>query len=54
MSLRKRMSVSSTSSRSDSPLAFTATPNVDAEEWIKTWGQVVARGTSAAKFFKDV
>ncbi|KZT66231.1 hypothetical protein DAEQUDRAFT_813679 [Daedalea quercina L-15889] len=43
MSLRKRMSVSSTSSRSDSPLAFAAAPNADAEEWVKAWGQVSAR-----------
>ncbi|KAI0726525.1 hypothetical protein C8Q72DRAFT_845797 [Fomitopsis betulina] len=43
MSLRKRMSVSSTSSRSESPLAFATAPNVDAEEWLKTWEQVLAR-----------
>ena len=53
MSLRKRMSVSSTSSRSDSPLAFTTAPNVDAEEWVKAWGQVLARGASAAWFLQD-
>ncbi|EPS98233.1 hypothetical protein FOMPIDRAFT_1024693 [Fomitopsis schrenkii] len=43
MSLRKRMSVSSTSSRSESPLAFATAPNVDAEEWVKAWRQVPAR-----------
>ncbi|KAH9836090.1 uncharacterized protein C8Q71DRAFT_65608 [Rhodofomes roseus] len=40
---RKRMSVSSTSSRSESPLVFATAPNADAEEWVKAWAQVPAR-----------
>ena len=43
MSLRKRMSVSST--RSVSPMVFSGSPNPEAEEWVKTWEQVQARGT---------
>ncbi|KAH9924079.1 uncharacterized protein B0H18DRAFT_1085580 [Fomitopsis serialis] len=37
------MSASSTSSRSESPLAFATAPNADAEDWVKAWGQVLAR-----------
>ncbi|TCD66085.1 Protein sds23 [Steccherinum ochraceum] len=41
MSLGKRLSVSSI--RSESPLAFAAAPNADAEEWTKAWSQTLAR-----------
>ncbi|KAL6298205.1 hypothetical protein BKA93DRAFT_744603 [Sparassis latifolia] len=41
MSLRKRVSVSST--RSSSPLVSVIAPTADSEEWVKTWQQVLAR-----------
>ncbi|KAI0918330.1 hypothetical protein AcW1_009758 [Taiwanofungus camphoratus] len=41
MSLKKRLSVSST--RSESPLIFTAAPNTDSEEWVNAWQRVLAR-----------
>ncbi|EMD32319.1 hypothetical protein CERSUDRAFT_119018 [Gelatoporia subvermispora B] len=41
MSLRKRLSVSST--RSESPLVFSAVPNAESEEWVNVWRQVLAR-----------
>ncbi|OCH89284.1 hypothetical protein OBBRIDRAFT_29150 [Obba rivulosa] len=43
MSLRKRLSMSSTSTRSESPLVFSAAPNADSEEWVKAWRQILAR-----------
>ncbi|KZT07022.1 CBS-domain-containing protein [Laetiporus sulphureus 93-53] len=41
MSLRKRMSISST--RSESPLVYATAPNAEVEEWTKAWQQVFAR-----------
>ncbi|KAH9848714.1 hypothetical protein C2E23DRAFT_871030 [Lenzites betulinus] len=41
MSMRKRLSVSST--RSESPLVLSATPNPDSEEWVAAWKQVLAK-----------
>ncbi|OSX61284.1 hypothetical protein POSPLADRAFT_1146409 [Postia placenta MAD-698-R-SB12] len=43
MSLRKRLSASSTSSRSESPLVFAAAPNSDSDHWVGAWQQVLAR-----------
>ncbi|EIW54799.1 uncharacterized protein TRAVEDRAFT_73904 [Trametes versicolor FP-101664 SS1] len=41
MSMRKRLSVSST--RSESPLVFATTPNADSEEWVAAWKQILAQ-----------
>ncbi|KAI0667253.1 hypothetical protein C8Q78DRAFT_1054893 [Trametes maxima] len=41
MAMRKRMSVSST--RSESPLVFAATPNPESEEWASAWKRVLAK-----------
>ncbi|KAI0628604.1 hypothetical protein C8Q77DRAFT_1162019 [Trametes polyzona] len=41
MSMRKRLSVSST--RSESPLVFSPTPNAESEEWLSAWKQVMAQ-----------
>ncbi|CCM06016.1 uncharacterized protein FIBRA_08260 [Fibroporia radiculosa] len=49
MSLRKRLSISST--RSESPLVFAVASNADSEEWLKAWQCVFARGNSDLNFF---
>ena len=36
------MSISST--RSESPLVFSPTPNAESEEWLSAWKQVMAQG----------
>ncbi|KAI0690818.1 hypothetical protein C8T65DRAFT_721186 [Cerioporus squamosus] len=41
MSMRKRLSVSST--RSESPLVFATAPNADSEEWVAAWKAVLAK-----------
>ncbi|RPD60225.1 hypothetical protein L226DRAFT_494102 [Lentinus tigrinus ALCF2SS1-7] len=41
MSMRKRLSVSST--RSESPLVFATTPNAESEEWVSAWKAVPAK-----------
>ncbi|KAI0765872.1 hypothetical protein BD413DRAFT_159418 [Trametes elegans] len=43
MSLRKRLSVSSTGTRCESPLMFATTPNAESEEWVTAWKQVLAK-----------
>ena len=32
------------STRSESPLVFSAVPNAESEEWVNTWRHVLARG----------
>ncbi|KAI0760611.1 hypothetical protein C8Q74DRAFT_242298 [Fomes fomentarius] len=41
MSMRKRMSISST--RSESPLVFSTTPNAESEQWVSAWKSVLAK-----------
>ena len=44
MAHRKRVSISSTRSVSPMVLSANYSPNPDAEEWVKTWEQVEAKG----------